>query len=313
MIEQGRWPAMEEIEIVEEVRSFFAETPLSVDEQERFEVYEASIEASFSAQTAGVLSAERIRKERLWRGKWESFAHYCEDRWQVSQEQMNRRIRAARVMQALGSNMTEPEAGNGVGKSKSTPNVQQAVELSKLEDPEEQRAVWSEVLAEASEEQPVTAKRVEQAVAARKSLETDAGKGFLRERAFTLAAQIPEERDAARALVMMPGLPADRAIGILERLVKMEPARSAALLRQWQSPDEREQKAAFAVMQEKHPPADPRRLILESLLGDLIHCREMFPEDELMEDFCVLVNYAEALILSLRLQEENRNHATVSH
>src|SRR6185369_17325168 len=53
--------------MIQERRQFLVDTPLAPDERQRLEVYEAAIEANFAAQTAGVLAAEQIRTERLWR------------------------------------------------------------------------------------------------------------------------------------------------------------------------------------------------------------------------------------------------------
>ena len=298
--------------MIQERRQFLVDTPLAPDERQRLEVYEAAIEANFAAQTAGVLAAEQIRTERLWREEWESFSHYCEDRWHVSQEMMNKRIRAARVVRTLEEHVTEAVPENGSAKEHVTPNVRQALELAKLDDPQDQREVWDEVTAAATEAAPVTAKKVEEAVRSRKE-ETAAKKApDLRERAFQLAADLPAERDAARTLVMMPGLPPDRAIVILERLAAMGAKQSQALLRRWQSADEREQKAALAVMQGKHPPADPRLLVLESLMDDLIQCREMFPDDSLTFKFRHLVGMATDLVSALKEQEEERYRGTVA-
>src|SRR5438105_4524009 len=268
---------------------------LSAAEQQRMAVYEAAVEAAFAGQTAGTLAAEQINHEKLWRQDYASFDDYCELKWRCSQEQMYRRIRAARVV----SNLTEGKAKLSPSMSNLTemalPNVSQAVELAKLDNREDQREVWQVVNAD---EGPVTARKVEEAVKKHQAVAAEP----LKERAFALAAQLQAERDTARALVMMQGLPTDRAIAILERLLELGTEVSTGLLRQWRSDDEREKKAAFAVMQGKHPPADPRRLILESLMEEMTHCRDLFPDDVLIPEFNRLVEKAEALIAALREQ-----------
>src|SRR5258707_1793229 len=197
---------MKERAMVEERREFFTDTALTNDEQQRLAVYEAAIEASFTSQTAGGLAAEQIRTERLWRGQWESFAHYCEDRWQVTQDAMNRRIRAAHVVKAIEDFSLQGMPENGGIEDRRLPNRNQALELGKLKEPEEQREVWEEVLAGV---EPVTAKTVQEAVKQRREAKGSAAVSALRDRAFALALALPAERDAARSMVSMQGMPPD--------------------------------------------------------------------------------------------------------
>jgi hypothetical protein len=304
-------------EVIEEPKQ------LSAAEQQRMAVYEAAVEAGFGSQNAQILALVQIRDERLYRAEYGTFDAYCERRWGKSARRMNELIQQAQVIKNLteenerfsAESLPENTENGRFSAEESLPNSKQAVELARLDDPEEQREVWEEVTAS---EKPVTAKKVAEAVDAVQaekvypSLAVSgwSAKEVLKAKGFLDA--MPESAAAAAASVVgQPGWPSDRALLALESLAGMEEKWRSETLRLVNSQDSRERSRGIARLVRQKPAADPRRMVLEQWLPEVERCAKMFPQDPLTDDMKALVAAARAVIAAIRRQEESNRGTEV--
>lgn len=99
------------------------------------EVIQKSVEAFFDAGRALV----RIRDQRLYKGRFDSFERYCQQRWGFTRQRSSQLIAAAEVV------TTVAVGNNGNGAHSAPTNERVARELAPLRDkPEEMRAAWQE-------------------------------------------------------------------------------------------------------------------------------------------------------------------------
>ena len=298
--------------------------PLTQSERQTFELCEASISAGFETQAAAILAVRTIRDQKLWRADYENWDDYCRRRWQKSSHRINELIRAAAVIETLTDDqethvspalLESADAETHVSSECPLPNPKQAVELSKLDEPEEQREVWAEIV---SSGEPVTAAKVEEAVEARKaekeypslSVSGWSSKEVVKAKRC-LDALPPENREAAAAMIGQTGIPAERALTALENLAAMEPERREETLRLYHSKDERDQSAAIGRMVRQRPAADPRRVTYLGMLPEMEHCARMFPGDPLQSRYEEIVALTRQVLEETLHQEESRFDGTV--
>ena len=100
----------------------------------------------------------RIRDERLYRANYDTFEDYCQTKWNMSRQYVNRIVAAAEVVDDLETIVSKPA------------NEAQAKPLAKLPR-EERAAVWMEAVEtspkDADGKPKITAKHVEKVVAAK--------------------------------------------------------------------------------------------------------------------------------------------------
>ncbi len=124
--------------------------------------YEAVIEQGLQSFVEVGSALMRIRDERLYRAEYERFEDYCQQRWSIKRTYAHYLIESSQAASNV-HNCEHPV------KSES-----HARELARLDEPEEQREVWRDVVtaSEASGE-PITAEKVRTAVARRNVREAD--------------------------------------------------------------------------------------------------------------------------------------------
>jgi hypothetical protein len=88
-----------------------------------------------------------IRDQHLYRATHYTFAGYCRERWRMGHSHAQRMIAAAKVVENLSP----------IGDAVKPTHESQVRPLAPLE-PEEQRVVWSQAVAESSGQQPTAAK-----------------------------------------------------------------------------------------------------------------------------------------------------------
>lgn len=116
---------------------------------------ESIIERGFGTFVEVGRAIECIRDERLYLGAFSTFDAYCKQRWGWTRRYANYQMAAAGAAKAITANATQSDRmGTIVPVSEG-----QVRPLFGLE-PEQQRAVWAQVVREA-EGRPITAKAVE--------------------------------------------------------------------------------------------------------------------------------------------------------
>ncbi len=131
------------------------ETELSLDEQDELRRCELIIERGLKTFFEVGAALARVRDLRLYRTTHATFEAYCQDRWDFSKTYANNLIAATSVRENLTTIVVKQLPANEA----------QARPLTRLHDPEQQRAVWQQVLATAPDGR-VTAAHVEAVVRA---------------------------------------------------------------------------------------------------------------------------------------------------
>lgn len=99
---------------------------------------ECDIEVGLRAYERAGTALGEIRDDGLWRGEYDTFADYCERRWEMRLSRAYQMMEAARIARLLSTNGGKPPA-----------NERQARALAPLkDDPEALTEVWSELQGE---------------------------------------------------------------------------------------------------------------------------------------------------------------------
>jgi hypothetical protein len=138
---------------------------LSPIERSTLAAFECVIEKGLASFMEVGVALMRIRDDRLYRETHDTFEAYCSERWQISRPRAYQLIEAAEVGRVVSTNV-----------DKSPANEAQIRPLTRLEDPQEQRAAWKEAVQTAPEGR-MTAAHVEQVVRRRCAKSKKAGKG----------------------------------------------------------------------------------------------------------------------------------------
>ena len=77
--------------------------PLSQTEQSRFEKLEQAISRNVGAFVELGLALPEIRDSRLYRAEFPTFEAYCNERWDLGRNYVNKQIAAAQVAQEVGT------------------------------------------------------------------------------------------------------------------------------------------------------------------------------------------------------------------
>lgn len=280
--------------------------PLSDAERQRAAVYEAAIEAAFAGDEARVLAAEQYIKEELYREKYGTAENWCLQKWGKSIRRMQELIQAARVRENLSSleaRNSAPDVPENEEEARNSapitlPNTAQATKLAKLEDPEDQRAVWEEVMAG---EEPVTAKKVEEAVEAYKA--EKAGEeyplfqsphwptGAIGKAKRALEKLNDGERQAVVSLMEEAGTDTLAALRVAEKVSTATPMEREEFLRLSASKDERERDAAAVWAFEADPVPDPRLMECRRIIQDYRGMLKRFPNEpeEVLFNRCISI------------------------
>lgn len=265
---------------------------LSATEQQRLTVYEAAVEAGFGSQNAQILALVQIRDERLYRAEYGTFDTYCERRWGKSASRMNQLIQAAKVVKNLTEGPGQQVGQDGQSQAQDDqlvgqlPNTKQAVELARLDDPEDQREVWAEVV---SSGEPVTAKRVEEAVTQHQAEKASDDYAFLQRPDWSklqiLAAKRflnllgEQERKALVRFIGRDGVPSDGAVKALETFDRLHELARKRLIEMMGSKDERDHSAVVAVLLERPPMPDIRCAEMDAFLPRLKRLAGLYDDD----------------------------------
>jgi hypothetical protein len=181
---------------------------LSRQEQQELAALESTIQRNLSSFYEIGIALMTIRDKRLYRDGFDTFEHYCRERWQFARNYANKLIASSQVIENLNK-------GTIVPKTES-----QARPLTKLE-PEQQKEVWEKAVQTAPEGK-ITARHVQKIV--NEAMETK------RPEPETSTYNRVEAQPVSDAMVF-----AGMAISQLERIRSDDPKRIQALDRvaQW--------------------------------------------------------------------------------
>ena len=124
---------------------------LTTDESKQLDFLETTIRdgmRTFQAVGAALCS---IRDQRLYKAEFKTFEAYCRERWGFARNYANKMIGAAEAAASLGTFVPTPATES------------QARPLTKIKDPAEKRAIWTEAVQTAPNGK-VTAAHVERVV-----------------------------------------------------------------------------------------------------------------------------------------------------
>ena len=181
---------------------------LSRQEQQELAALESTIQRNLSSFYEIGIALMTIRDKRLYRDGFDTFEHYCRERWQFARNYANKLIASSQVIENLNK-------GTIVPKTES-----QARPLTKLE-PEQQKEVWEKAVQTAPEGK-ITARHVQKIV--NEAMETK------RPEPETSTYNRVEAQPVSDAMIF-----AGMAISQLERIRSDDPKRIQALDRvaQW--------------------------------------------------------------------------------
>ena len=181
---------------------------LSRQEQQELAALESTIQRNLSSFYEMGIALMTIRDKRLYRDGFDTFEHYCRERWQFARNYANKLIASSQVIENLNK-------GTIVPKTES-----QARPLTKLE-PEQQKEVWEKAVQTAPEGK-ITARHVQKIV--NEAMETK------RPEPETSTYNRVEAQPVSDAMIF-----AGMAISQLERIRSDDPKRIQALDRvaQW--------------------------------------------------------------------------------
>lgn len=140
-------------------------TQLTEDERAELATLEATIEHGLQTFIDVGHALLQIREMRLYRETHGTFEDYCRDRWDIDRTYAHRLIKAAEVTETLRVTGTPmlPIGNIGTGGPVLPTNEAQTRPLTKLSDPELQRAAWIHAVKSAPDGR-VTAAHVESVV-----------------------------------------------------------------------------------------------------------------------------------------------------
>jgi hypothetical protein len=131
---------------------------LSADELSTLSVYEGVIRQGLESFVEVGNALARIRDGRLYRAEFKTFEEYCQTRWNLDKRYANRLVVAANVVEDLGPIGPKP---------KTESQVRQLVKLPKEERPKAWKESVETAPKDATGNPKITAKHVEQVVAAK--------------------------------------------------------------------------------------------------------------------------------------------------
>lgn len=129
------------------------DTELSYEEADELQRCEQIVARGLKTFFEVGVALMRVRDLRLYRVEYRTFEDYCQNRWDMGRQYVNRIIAASQVRENLvpiGTKFPENEA--------------QARPLTKLRDPEQQREAWRAVLERAEQDGRLNAQIVEEVV-----------------------------------------------------------------------------------------------------------------------------------------------------
>lgn len=181
---------------------------LSRQEQQELAALESTIQRNLSSFYEMGIALMTIRDKRLYRDGFDTFEHYCREKWQFARAQAYRLIDSAKVIENLSP----------IGDKPATES--QVRPLTKLE-PEQQKEVWEKAVQTAPEGK-ITARHVQKIV--NEAMETK------RPEPETSTYNRVEAQPVSDAMIF-----AGMAISQLERIRSDDPKRIQALDRvaQW--------------------------------------------------------------------------------